>query len=65
LTLSPPLTAPYALTSSQCLYETLDLFVTREAAESELREILEDEPDRKDVFRLVPIELDGREMSAN
>lgn len=35
------------------------------AAESELREILEDEPDWKDVFRLVPIELDGREMSAN
>jgi hypothetical protein len=38
----------YALTSSQCLHETLDLFLTREAAEAELREILEDEPDQKD-----------------
>jgi hypothetical protein len=35
----------YALTSSQSLHETLDLFLTREAAEAELREILEDEPD--------------------
>jgi hypothetical protein len=34
----------YALTSSQSLHETLDLFLTREAAEAELREILEDEP---------------------
>jgi hypothetical protein len=31
-----------ALTSSQLLHETLDLFLTREAAEAELREILED-----------------------
>jgi hypothetical protein len=37
----------------------------REAAEAELREILEDEPDWKDVLRVVPIELDGRQMSAN
>ena len=35
----------YALTSSQSLHETLDLFLTREAAEAELREILQDEPD--------------------
>jgi hypothetical protein len=28
----------YALASSQLLHETLDLFLTREAAESELRE---------------------------
>jgi hypothetical protein len=55
----------YALTSSQCLHETLDLFLTLEAAEAELREILEDEPDWKDVLRVVPIELDGRQMSAN
>jgi hypothetical protein len=34
----------YALTSSQSPRETLDLFLTREAAEAELREILEDEP---------------------
>jgi hypothetical protein len=55
----------YALTSSQSLHETLDLFLTREAAEAELREILEDEPDWKDVLRVVPIELDGREVSTN
>jgi hypothetical protein len=38
---------------------------TREAAEAELREILHDEPDWKDVLRVVPIELDGRQMSSN
>jgi hypothetical protein len=43
---NPPMQV-HALTSSQCLYETLDLFLTREAAEAELREILEDEPDWK------------------
>ena len=55
----------YALTSSQSLHETLDLFLTREAAETELREILLDEPDWQDVLRVVPIELDGRDLSAN
>jgi hypothetical protein len=55
----------YALTSLQSLHETLDLFLTREAAEAELREILEDEPDWRDVLRVVPIELDGRNVSAN
>jgi hypothetical protein len=55
----------YALTSSQSLHQTLDLFLTREAAEAELREILQDEPDWKDVLRVVPIELDGRHVSAN
>jgi hypothetical protein len=55
----------YALTSSQCLYETLDLFLTRETAEAELREILMDEPDWKHVPRVVPIELDKRTVSEN
>jgi hypothetical protein len=56
----------YALTSSQqLLHETLDLFLTWEAAEAELREILEDEPDWKDVLRVVPIELDERDVSTN
>ena len=55
----------YALTSTQLLHETLDLFLTREAAETELREILLDEPDWKDVLHVVPIALDGRELSAN
>jgi len=55
----------YALASSQLLHETLDLFLTREAAEAELREILRDEPDWKDVLRIVPIELDERDVSAN
>jgi len=35
----------YALTNSRLVSETLDLFLTREAAEAELREILEDEPE--------------------
>lgn len=55
----------YALTSSQSPRETLDLFLAREAAEAELREILEDEPVWRDVLRVVPIELDEREVSAN
>jgi hypothetical protein len=55
----------YALTSSQCLHEMLDLFPTREAAEAELREILEDEPDWKDVLRVVSIDLNARNVSAN
>jgi hypothetical protein len=55
----------FALTSSQCLYETLDLFLSPYAAEAELREILLDEPDWKDVLRVVPIELDGRNVSVN
>jgi hypothetical protein len=55
----------YALTSSLSLRETLDLFLTREAAAAELAEILLDEPDSKDVLRVVPIELDGRNTSAN
>ena len=55
----------YALTSSQCLYETLDLLLTRDAAEAELREILEDEPQWVNVLRVVPIELDERDLSAN
>ena len=55
----------YALTSSQIPGETLDLFLTHEAAEAELREILEDEPEWVNVLRVVPIELDGRTLSAN
>ena len=42
-----------------------DLFVTREKAEAELAEILEDEPDWQDVLSVVPIQLDGREVSMN
>jgi len=55
----------YAFTSTQLLHETLDLFLTQEAAETELREILLDEPDWKDVLRVIPIELDERNVSAN
>jgi hypothetical protein len=43
----------------------LNLFLTEEAAEAELREILEDEPEWANVLRVVPIELDGRNLSAN
>jgi hypothetical protein len=55
----------YALTSTQVAGETLDLFLTQEAAEAELREILEDEPEWVNVLRVVPIELDGWKLSAN
>ena len=55
----------YALTSSRLVSETLNLFLTREAAEAEIREILEDEPEWVNVLRVVPIELDGRELSVN
>ena len=55
----------YALASSEMLHETLDIFLTREAAEAELREILHDEPDWKEVLRVVPIELDGRNVPVN
>jgi hypothetical protein len=54
-----------ALTSSRLPRETLDLFLTRDAAEDELREILQDEPEWTNVLRVVPIELDGRNVSAN
>ena len=55
----------YALTSTRLRHETLDLFLTREDAEAELEEILEDEPEWVNVLRVVPIELDGRNISAN
>jgi hypothetical protein len=51
--------------SSHVHDETLDLFLSREAAEVELREILEDEPEWVNVLRVVPIELDERDLSAN
>lgn len=50
----------YALTSSQSPRETLDVFLSREAAETELREILQDEPDWRNVLSVVPIERDER-----
>jgi hypothetical protein len=55
----------YALTSTKVAGETLDLFLTKEAAEAELQEILEDEPEWVNVLRMVPIELDETEVSAN
>jgi hypothetical protein len=55
----------YALSSSPSLRETLDLFVTQDAAEAGLREILEDETEWVNVLRIVPTELDGRNLSAN
>jgi hypothetical protein len=55
----------YALASSHVHDETLDLFLSREAAEAELREILKDEPDWKDVLRVVLVELAERDTSTN
>ena len=54
----------YALTSSRVPNE-MEIFLTQEAAQAELREILEDEPEWVSVLRVVPIELDGRNLSAN
>jgi hypothetical protein len=51
----------YALTSSQVPSETLDLFLTREAADAELREIVQDEREWGDVLTVVPIEFDWRD----
>jgi hypothetical protein len=62
--LAEKLVRVYALTSTQVAGETLDLFLTQDAAEAELREILEDEPDWVNVLRVVPIEA-RREMSEN
>jgi hypothetical protein len=55
----------YALTSSQIPGKTLDLFVTREAAQAELREILMDEPGWVDVLHVEPIQLDEQRTSVN
>ena len=55
----------YALTSTRLPCETLDLFLTREAAEAELREILEDEPGWVDVLRVERIQLDAQMNSLN
>jgi hypothetical protein len=52
-------------TSSQSPRETLDLFLSQEAAEAELAEILEDEPSWVDVLRVVPIEIDEQAVSEN
>jgi hypothetical protein len=41
------------------------VFLRREDAEIALAECLADEPDWKDILRVVPIELDTREASAN
>jgi hypothetical protein len=62
--LAEKLVRVYALTSTQVAGETLDLFLTQDAAEAELREILEDEPEWVNVLRVVPIEA-RREMSEN
>jgi hypothetical protein len=55
----------YALTSTQVAGETLDLFLTLEAAKAELREILEGEPGWVDVLRVEPIQLDAQRTSVN
>jgi hypothetical protein len=55
----------YALTSSQIPGKTLDLFVTREAAQAELREILMDEPGWVEVLQVEPIQLDAQRTSLN
>jgi hypothetical protein len=55
----------YALVSSRLSRQTLDVFVSRETAEAELREILEDEPGWVNVLRVEPIQLDAQGTSVN
>jgi hypothetical protein len=55
----------YALTSTKVAGETLGLFLTQEAAEDELQEILEDAPGWVDVLRVEPIQLDAHHTSLN
>jgi hypothetical protein len=55
----------YALTSKRLSGETLDLFVTRAAAEAELREILNDEPEWTSVLSVETLELDAQHTSRN
>jgi hypothetical protein len=47
------------------LEDQFDLFLTQDAAETELQEILEDEPEWVNVLRVVPVELDERSVSRN
>jgi hypothetical protein len=56
---------PANLKHSKVSSATLDVFLTHEAAEAQLDEILEDEPEWVNVLRVVPVELDGRDLSAN
>jgi hypothetical protein len=55
----------YALASSHVPNETLDLFLTQEAASDELTEILRDEPGWVNVLSVLPIELDGQDICPN
>jgi hypothetical protein len=55
----------YALVDAEMPGETLDLYLSREAAEAELRAILGDEPDWVDVLSILPIDLDERTSSVN
>jgi hypothetical protein len=54
----------FALTSTRVAGETLDLFLSQEVAEAELREILEGEPGWVDVLRVESIRLDTQEFGS-
>jgi hypothetical protein len=45
--------------------EAIDIFLRQADAEAALANCLTDEPDWKDVLRVVPIELDERTVSTN
>jgi hypothetical protein len=45
--------------------EAIDIFLREEDAEAALANCLTDEPGWKDVLRVVPIELDERNVSTN
>jgi hypothetical protein len=45
--------------------QPLDVFLTREATNEELAEILQDEPESASILSVVPIELDEWDVSAS
>jgi hypothetical protein len=55
----------YALITAESPEEAVDVFLRREDAEAALAGCLQDEPDWRDVLSIVPIELDGRDVSVN
>lgn len=69
--LAPPAVAEYV--SRMRLYalveagdpEAIDVYLCEEDAQRALEDCLRDEPDWRDVLRVVPIELDEREVSWN
>ena len=55
----------YALVSAWSPDEAIDVYLRRSDAETALAEAVWDEPEWESILSVVPIELDGRDVSAN